>query len=244
MMVAAAASAADFRCDTELFVAGNKQPVQQTQTLFTNSLAYDFLLGKDAEQDQEITIYDFGRGEVQLLDNTRRLKTKILEGQLLQWAAAYKINKPESALFKFCIEPVFKETFAEKTLTLFATQLKYQVTCITPEADGAAANYRQFADWSARLNSMRPGNLPPFPRMELNKALAGHSMLPEEIERTITTTHLTGRRSETVRSRHNFNWAVSGQDQKRIEEVGNLLGKYRAVEADEYLGLVKKTAGK
>ena len=115
---------------------------------------------------------------------------------------------------------------------------------VKPEHDGAERRYCEFADWSARLNGLRPGNLPPFPRMELNKALAEPQMLPEEIERTVSTTHLTGRRTETIRSRHLFNWSLSKPDHERIEEVGNYLTQYTPANVEDYLGLTKKTARK
>jgi hypothetical protein len=119
------------------------------------------------------------------------------------------------------------------------------VTCTKPEPNSAVQSYRDFADWSARLNGIRPpGNLPPFARMDLNKALAAQGMLPKNIERTITTRHLTGRRTETVRSHHLFNWALSTRDRGLIEEVGDHLVKYKPATAEDYLGLTKKMARK
>jgi hypothetical protein len=229
-----------FRCETDVFVAAEKTPVQQSLTVFTGTLVYDFLLG----QSQEITLYDVQRGTIKLLDKKRQLCTTILTDDLLQITAMYKTRKAESDLFKFCTEPVFKETFADNILTLEADQFTYRVTCVKPKWAEAAQQYCEFADWSARLNAIRPGNLPPFPRMELNKALAGQKMLPEDIVRTITTTHLTGRRDETIRSHHVFNWALAKRDRQLIEEVGDHLIKYKSVSAEDYLGLAKKMAKK
>jgi hypothetical protein len=156
----------------------------------------------------------------------------------------YKTRKADSDLFKFCTEPKFEETFADNVLTLTSPQFKYVVTCVKPERSGAEQRYREFADWSARLNGIRPGNLPPFPRMELDQSLAAQGMLPEEIKRTITTSYLTGPRTETVRSRHLFNWTLSARDRALIEEVGDHLVKYRPASPEDYLGLAKKMAKK
>jgi hypothetical protein len=230
-----------FRCETDVFVAAEKEPVQQSLTVFTGTLVYDFLLG----QSQEITIYDVERGTIDLLDKKRKLRATILTDDLLQITALYKTRKAESDLFKFCTEPVFEKTLADNSLTLGSSQFKYRVTCVAPRWAGAEQRYCVFADLSAQLNAIRPGNLPPFPRMELNKALAAHQMLPEEIERTITTRNITGaRRNETIRSRHLFNWALSARDRQLVEEVGDHLIKYKSVSAEDYLGLAKKMAKK
>lgn len=229
-----------FRCETDVFVAAEKTPVQQSLTVFQGAVAYDFLLG----QSQEITVYDVNRGTIKLLDKKRQLCATILTDDLLQVTALYKTRKAESDLFKFCTEPVFNKTFAENILTLEADQFTYRVTCVKPKRPEAAEQYCEFADWSARLNAIRPGNLPPFPRMELDKALAEQRMLPEEIVRTITTKHLTGRRNETIRSRHLFNWILSQRDRELINEVDDHLIKYKSVSAEDYLGLAKKTATK
>jgi hypothetical protein len=231
-----------FRCETEIFVAANKEPAQETLTIFSGAVVYDFLLGK--EEASEVTVYDLGRGQISLLDKRRSLRTTITTAQLLEFTAAYKTVKPESDLFKFCIQPVLEATFAEDTdtLTLASKQLTYRVTCIKPEQAGAEGRYRQFADWSAQLNAMRPGNLPPFPRLELNQALFNRSLLPQEIERTVTTVHLTGRRTESIRSRHNFNWALSGRDRELMEKVDDQLVQFKSASVEDYLGLGKKMA--
>jgi hypothetical protein len=232
----------DFRCDTEVFVGKDKNPVQQTLTIFSGSVVYDFLISKP----EEITVYDLGRGQITLLDKGRKLKTTIQNDDLLQFTAAYKTVKAESELFIFCTQPKFEETFKDNLLTLSARQLTYKVTGAKPDHAGAHVLYRQFADWSARLNGMRPGNLPPFPRLQLNENLAAKGLVPEEIERTISTMHLTGRRIEIVRSQHRFNWALNTQDHQRIDQVGDQLVDYKPTSVEDYLGLnqVKKTAMK
>lgn len=241
MVVATTSLAADgFRCETDVFIAEEKNPVQQTLTVFQGDVVYDFLLG----QSKEITVYDVKHGMIKLLDPKRELCCTIPTDELLRITAMHKTQKRESDLFKFCTEPKFDETFADNVLTLDSSQVKYVVTCIKPEQRGAEQRYREFADWSARLNAIRPGNLPPFPRMELNKALAAQGMLPEEIERTITTTHFGVRRSETVRSHHSYIGQLSTRDHGLIEEAGDHLVKYKPATAEDYLGLTKKMARK
>jgi hypothetical protein len=221
----------EFRCDSEIFMGEEKKPVQETITIFTGKLAYDFLL----TAPEEITVYDFGRGQFTLIDKNRKVKTTIASDDLLRFTAAYKTIKPDTELFSFCTQPSFDEEFSEKKLRLHSKTLTYQVECIKPEHTGADKRYRDFADWSARLNAMRPGNLPPFPRMEMNKSLAARNMLPSKIERTISTFHLTGTRTEVVRSHHLFNWQLSLSDRRRIDQVGDYLTQFEAVSPEVYL---------
>lgn len=239
-MISSTLGAEDFRCDTEVFVGKEKEPVQRTTTIFQGAVVYDFLIGEPAE----ITIYDLGRGQITLLDKKRKLRTTIQNDDLLQWTAAYKTVKAESDLFIFCTQPKFEETFKDNTLTLAAKQLTYQATCTKPVVPGADRRYREFADWSARLNSLRPGNLPPFPRLQLNKALAAQGMLPEDVERIISTSFLTGRKTESVRSQHRYNNMLNVNDREWIEQVGDHLIQYTSASVEDYLGLgqVKKTA--
>jgi hypothetical protein len=234
--------AEDFRCDTEVFVGKETMAVQQTTTIFNGSVVYDFLIGKP----EEITVFDLGRGQIILLDKSRKLKTTIQNDDLLRWTAAYETVKAESDLFIFCTQPKFVETFKDNKLKLSANQLTYTATCAKLKHAGAHRRYREFADWSARLNAMRPGSLPPFPRLQLNRALAAQGVLPEDVERTISTTHLTGRRTDIVRSQHRYNDQLNKQDHEWIEQVGDYLIKYTPATVEDYLGLnqVKKTAQK
>jgi hypothetical protein len=229
----------EFRCDSDIFVGTEKKPVQQSLTIFTGKLVYDFLL----TTPEEITLYDFSRGQFTLLDASRKAKTTIASDDLLRFTAAYKTIKLESELFSFCTHPSFDEEFSNNTLFLRAKPLTYQVECTPPNLAGADTRFRDFADWSARLNAMRPGNLPPFPRMEMNKALAARKMLPTKVERTISTSHLTGTRTEVIRSQHLFNWKLSLEDHRRIDKVGDYLTQFAPISPEEYLRVQESGGG-
>ncbi len=228
-------NAGEFRCDTEIFVGHEKKPVQESLTIFAESVVYDFLLTKP----EEITVYDLPHGRITLLDKSRKSRTTIAVDDLLRFTAAYKTAKPESELFAFCVQPNYEESEVEARIVLQSKPITYRVATAKPKQSGAEKRYREFADWSARLNAMRPGNLPPFARMEVNQVLAAHAALPEEVERTITTVHLTGRKHEVIRSRHNYNWTLSAQDHQKIEAVGNYLSEYSLVSVEDYLQLEK-----
>lgn len=233
----------EFRCDTEIFVGSEKLPVQETCTIFSGLSAYDFLLTKP----NEITLYDFGRGQLTLIDEKNKRRTTLSHDDVLRFTATYKTIKPKSPIFGFCANPTFEEEFTDNNiLTMRGTPLVYRVTCIKPDQTHADRRYREFADWSARLNSMRPGNLPPYARIEMNRALAAKEMVPTEIERTIFTPTLTGKRTDIIRTKHLFNWRLSTQDRRRIERVGDLLSSpdLASVSPEEYLGFDGVKAGK
>ncbi len=244
MVASQLALGSEFRCDTEIFVGSEKKPVQESLTIFAESTIYDFVLTKP----EEITVYDLAHGRISLLDKSRKVRTTIATDDMLRFTAAYKTAKPDSELFAFCVHPVFEQQEVDERLVLKGKPLTYRVIPTKPQVAGAEKRYREFADWSARLNAMRPGNLPPFARMELNQSLATLGQLPEEVERTISTTHLTGRRTEVIKSRHLFNWQLSAQDRQKIEAAGDYLSgtTFTSVSVEDYLQInpVQKTAAR
>ena len=99
------------------------------------------------------------------------------------------------------------------------------------------AAFRYFADQFARLNALRPGNLPPGARLELNKALAERKLLPLEIARTIPPANPLVNplaKKLVVRSRHLPNWSLSGEDRKKIDRAGTYLAQFSSVSFEEY----------
>ena len=110
-------------------------------------------------------------------------------------------------LFAFCALPKFDIT--EKPVeenglslievTLAGKPLSYVARGIKPQQAEATRAYRQFADWCARLNATRGGNLPPGARLALNQALADRDLVPLQITRTIPAAGPFGKKLE-VRS--------------------------------------------
>ena len=98
----------------------------------------------------------------------------------------------------------------------------------------ADEQFREFADWYARLNAIRPGNLPPFGRLELNEALARRQLVPEEIDRTIVLDGRFGAKKVKACSRQSFVWTLSGTDRKRVEKAGRLMAELQEITPPEY----------
>lgn len=221
----------DFRVDTDVFLNDAQEPVSETLTLFAGDVVYDFILSGP----EEITIFDVARGRIVLLDGTRSVKTTLTTEQLLQLTAAMKtVSGAEQR--QGLLNPQFATRFEEATgqLELTSANLVYRAKGIPPKTDTAAQRFQQFADWYARLNAVRPGNLPPFGRIELNRLLAEHRLVPEEIERTLIVDGALGDQHHRARSRHTFIWTLSSTDRKRMERASRLQSAFPAVSAAEY----------
>ncbi len=243
---AAAAMAEDFRIETDVFLGGEKEPVAQNVTLFSGGLVYDFpLIGP-----QEITVFDEARGRFVLLDVPRKTKTTLTTQELLQTTAAIKVQAQElDGVFAFAADPQFQSEAdgADGWLTLSSSLLSYRAKGIKPKLAATADAYRDFADWYARLNATRPGNLPPFPRLELNRTLAERQQVPEEVELTVEPKNRWTGRKLVVRSHHIFNWRLSNTDRKRIETAGTYMADFQAISFQDYrlpLLLASKPDGK
>ncbi len=233
------AQAQDFRIDTEIFVGTEKAPRSETLTIFHQGLVYDFLLS----EPQEITIYDAQRGRFTLLDPTRKLKATVTTQDLLGYVLQFETHAAQSknALFAFAAAPKF-ETLVEELeqngqpqtkISLTAKPLEYVVLARPCDRPDAVELYRNFADWYARLNATFQGNLPPGARLALNSALFEKRLLPVEITRTIPAATPLSRKVE-IRSKHLVNWALSGEDRKRIDRAGEHLVSLPTVSFDEY----------
>ena len=241
------AVAQEFRVDTELFVGAEKEPALETLTIFSGGLVYDFVL----TEPREVVILDAQRGRFSLLDESRAIRSEMSTQDLLDFTLALEKHAVEAKnpLLSFAAKPRFETTekvseqngqsFVE--LRLSGKPMEYVVLGERPEQPAAAKLYRHFADWYARLNATRPGNLPAGARLALNEELGRRELLPREVTRIITPANPLARKSE-LRSRHLVNWTLSGEDRRRIERAGDWLATYKAVSYDEYRGTDRKAA--
>jgi len=232
-----------FRVETDIFVG--KQPESlQYLTLFTDRVVYDFRVTRP----EEITIYDWDRHRIVLLDPARKWKATLSTDEVLGFTAALKTHVSESnAVFYAATHPGFgsPEETDDGWLALSNKYVTYRFKGEAPKSPEAAARYREFADWSARLNAMRPGNLPPFARIDANKLIAERGWLPLEVERIIDPGRI-GHKKVEVRSRHLANFLLSESDRKRIDRVGDYLATFQDVSFQEFrdAAIVAQTEGK
>ncbi|MCH5375827.1 MAG: hypothetical protein JJ992_17790 [Planctomycetes bacterium] len=233
----------EFRIDTDVFRGDEKEPFAQNVTIFTAGLVYDFpLIGPE-----EITVFDPIRGRFVLLDTERKIKTTLSTQELLEFTAAMKVQSEKlGGVFAAAAEPGFAREFdsSGQWLTLRSKLLTYRAKGVAPTLETAAVSYQQFADWYSRLNATRPGSLPPFARIELNRELVEKGWIPEEVELTVTTQHRVIGRKLVIRSRHLPYWRLSNTDRKRIDTAGTYMAKFQAVSFKEYRREESETAKK
>ena len=95
-----------------------------------------------------------------------------------------------------------------------------------------------------RLNATDPMKLPPFSRLELNRQLVAHRLLPTVVEMTLDMPNANGFGSTrvTATSKHAMVWQLSTQDQQRIASAAQSLTRYKPVSLAEYRNLPAESA--
>ena len=229
----AAAENDDFRIDTDVFAGDSREPFAQSVTVFFGGMVYDFpLMGT-----QETTVFDPARGRIVLLDAQRKVKTTLSTHELLEYTAALKVKLTQMGglLADAADEQLERETGSDgEWFTLRNRSVSYRAKGVEPRFGHAVVQYQQFADWYARLNATRPGSMPPFIRIELNRVLVENGLIPEEVELTVAPERGLMSRATTMRSRHLPYWRLSNTDRQRIETAGTQIAKFTTVSFQEY----------
>ena len=236
-----AASGQDFRVDSEIFIGEEKEPAIEALTVFSHGMVYDFLL-----HAREVTMLDPVRGRFTLLNERHQVKSGISTQELLEFTIDLETHAAQSddPLFAFAARPEFQTTEKKVErngqslveINLAGKPLVYAAVGQPPQQPEAVRVFRHFADWYARLNATRAGNLPPAARLAVNAALAERGLLPLEITRTFPASTRFGSDIQ-VKSRHLVNWTLSGEDRRKIDEAGTWLANFKAVSFDEYRNL-------
>ncbi len=223
--------AQDFRVDTDVRLGKAEETFSEHLTLFHGSIVYDFTV----KGHQEITILDQANGTISLLDVVRRKRANLTTAELLDFSAKIKSigtnNQAEDL-----VAPKFDVSFddASGVLLLQSPKITYRATGTELADSSIAQRYREFTDWYARLNSMRPPNPPHFARLELNRELATRGLMPTEIERTVSLGRLF-EKPQTAKSNHVIGMAISGTDRRRIDEAGGYLVSFTEVTLADYM---------
>lgn len=243
-----AVAADEFRVETEIYGDGTQQPIAKTLTLFRGRMAWDFLepVSAVAEDEREaavteIVLHDPARERVVVVDPVRNVKTQIdalrlerLSASLSAWA-----RRSDDRLVRWAGGPDFgdgmKETAAE--VELAGPRVRYAVEfAAAPSADAAEA-YRRFADTAILLKGlMRPGGLPPFPRMAINRRVAAAGGIPTQVSLDIDPgmAALTGRAAR-LRCVHRFHPRLLASDLERIEEAESHVAVAESIELAEFV---------
>lgn len=220
--LAAPATADDFRIETKVFVGKSKRPVSRNTTLFRAGYVYDYMASG------RVAVFDRSHGRFILLDPTRKMKAEVQteEIQLLVDRLHEMAASDSSAALRFAADPDFEVEFDESgELTLAGSHVTYKLKTEPAATPEAAQQYREFADWYARFNTMtHRGSAPPFPRLAVNAELAKRGLVPSEVLR-----------SDSARSEHMVSWRLLESDHRQIAETANQLATFKQVDFRELI---------
>lgn len=232
----------EFKFENAVYEGDQKEPISRSITYFLDDAVYDSI-----KDPAEIAIFERTAQQFVLVDIGRRIRTELSTkdiaafAQQLQQLAAKNVDP----VIKFCAEPSFQEKFdaANEELTLSSQWLTYQVV-LAPESNQQAVDqYREFCDWHARLNSLlNPGSLPPFPRLELNSALARHRALPTQVVRKETSSK--NNQVMTIRTEHRLVRPLTSTDQSHVTHLRSVLREFKSVSFEQYRKDSRKPAGR
>jgi hypothetical protein len=233
-----------FRVESEVFANDGEAPIARSLTLFRDGIAWDFLepaAAKDgSELSGEIVLHDPARERVVLVDPTRNLKTQVdsirlerLSVSLASWA-----RKSDDRLVRWAGGPDFGEgmTESDDRIELVGPRVRYAIDFATPPTAEAAGIYRRFADTAILLKALvRPGGLPPFPRLAINRRVAAAGGIPTEVSLEIDSraAMVTGR-ADTLRCVHKFHPRLLAGDVSRIEEAESRVAVATQVELADF----------
>ncbi len=234
VFAAAPLLADDFLVDSKVFVGKDDKKPVQSETIFRSGSVYDFLTNPD-----EVTVFDPPRKRFVVLDNTRRVKLELNTDEVDAFSQRirHEAQLRNISLLSFLADPSFEENFNASSgeLKLTSEWMMYRVKTIRPKLPAVDVQYLEYSDWQVKLNTLlRPGSLPPFPRLLLNEALEKHGRVPTEVELTRYGQHPV-KRHITIRAEHRWQWRLLESDLKRLEEANNHLVTYASVSLPEYL---------
>lgn len=208
--------AQDFRVTTKLFhresEQGPSQLLTRSLTLFRAGKAYDYV-----EEVGEVVIHEPTQSQFVILSlNGNKMATRIRYEELLQ---AEKVARHETIKYleelrtspqtsnrnaiqalTFQLDPQFHELFDASTgrLRLKSDFLSYEAETQSMNAPGIVQQYLEWADWTARLNSvLHPqAAVTPQARLRLNEALRAEKRIPTQVDLTISIDGETRLRAE------------------------------------------------
>jgi hypothetical protein len=219
------AVAEEFRIDSMVFRDGHQDAICRNTTLLIGDKSYDQLHAAQPE----VTIVDVSASQVTILDPSRQRRTQLGFDELANFVHTASARAANSrAYVRFAAQPEFKTSFAaeKRLLELTGDQMRYRVETMAAPSSAAAAQFRTFADWTARLNTVRPG-LPPAARLALNQQLFAHRHLPTVISRAVMIEPDSYQR---LTSRHAYTWTLSAEDRQAAARFDDWVNRFERVD--------------
>jgi hypothetical protein len=226
----------DFRVDNAVFAGNKKEPISQSVTIFHEGVVYDCM-----KTPAETVVFDRMLKKFVLLNMENGTRAELTARDVTEFVSRFEsrlrsmIEKKPSALIQFMADPKFQEKFDESAgeLTLDSPSVSYTLVLSPRQSPTAAGQYREFSDWSARLNLLlTPGALPPFARLAVNAAVAKRKSIATQVTLTITSPK-SGRR-QTLRSTHRIVRPLTAADLKQVDRIKKSMTDFKPVEFEKY----------
>ena len=221
--------AADFRIETHVYAAGEKEAVSESVTLFSSGVAYDF-----RDQDYRVTIFRPGAldkpGRFVLLDTKEKCRSEISADKvavaitnLRRWAA-----QQEDPFLRFTGDPSFEEKFDAATgeLRMTSEHLSYRLVTMPVANAESMAELSAFLDAFAQLHTLLEAGLPPTPRLLVNESLKNREVVPIEVELFAGAIE----NEPSLRADHLVTWILSKQDRERIDRTTVQMTEFKEVD--------------
>lgn len=220
------------RVESEI-VAGGSAAVARSLTLFRDGVAWDFLelpvagtgRGEPRFELVEIALHDPARERIVIIDPVRHVKTQVEEIRLerLSVSLAKWARGSDDRLVRWAGGPDFAAdlTETEGSIELAGPRVRYAVSHAAAPSPEAARAYRTFADSALLLKALvRPGGIPPFPRLALNRRLEAAGAIPSEVTLEVEPRlGPLGGLAERLTCAHKVHPAILPADAARIEEA-------------------------
>ncbi len=229
-----------FRIENQIFLEDEAEPKTTSTTIFYEDLVYDYL-----ENPKEITVFDPAAGRLILLDPVRKIRSELssrelkgLSGRLRTWAAGHA-----DEFLRFSANPDFEEDYDTSTggLQLRSPWITYEVTTLEPARREILKRYMEFCDCYCLLNTrLNPGSRPPFPRMQLNRALERLDRMPQEVHLTVRPkgNAFLGEKM-SARSRHHVIPHLLESDRSRVAQTDQFMAMFRPLPLGDYQARVQ-----
>lgn len=221
----AKAAATSFRVDTDIFFKEkSKEPDKQTLTLFKEGVYYDFAM----DESRDVTVIDPLGGRIIMLSPMRQLKTTFETAKLSDNVQSVQQNVSNSSELTKILTAAQRVSEPEKNKLLVGDDtLAYEATMQTAKDESMAAQYADFADWSAKLN-MYTLHFPPFLRLELNRQIASRGLLPDTVRR------ISKHETVVVKTKLIVVAGLSRDDEAKLQAVGRMLHQCREVSQEDF----------
>jgi hypothetical protein len=238
LLAAGPAGAEDFRVENKVFTGSDNDPSAESTTIFYNGVVYDYL-----KKPAETMVLDKDRGRLVLLDTGRRIKTELTTQEVeaftdrLQERAARRASRSDNPFVAFQADPKFEQEFDEtsRELTFRSPWMTYRVVTADAQSKEIAQQYRQFADWQARINSViNRRAIPPFARLLVNAELERREEVPREVHLTLRPPGGFPPRRITAHSEHQLIRTVVESDRRRVLQTGQFMAIFQPVSFEEY----------